>query len=343
MAFAAAKPVPLVRDMETRRRLAGRPETVKIGNVGRHVGAIRVNSKAVSLRKLPGRLLKAELPCHPSSRCPERADRSLCPKPRSDPGDGFQQTPEPTPSSEIETRQRPPNAVCSASPVGFDFADHRGPVREPVVPSFADIGDLTVGDKPNRKNITVDSFSGFLPVSAFNSSVRRWWQKCNNQLTDAQILDHHRWTDVQCRSIFGSSLCGDAADWVSEVRVFQPDLTRVLAGETLVEKYKSKLPEHELLNRLMTDQKARGETYQAYAQRLLNMADSLPGGLTIETNARYLMYSFIKRAYYKYSDALKSFVERLPPTILGDVPAAYLKAKLKDTVYVKPVKEFEKP
>ncbi|KAE9347979.1 hypothetical protein PR003_g6644 [Phytophthora rubi] len=27
----------------------------------------------------------------------------------------------------------------------------------------------------------------------------------------------------------------------------------------------------------------------------------------------------------------------------GDVPAAYLKAKLKDTVYVKPVKEYEKP
>ncbi|EGZ29094.1 hypothetical protein PHYSODRAFT_379991, partial [Phytophthora sojae] len=127
-------------------------------------------------------------------------------------------------------------------------------------------------------------------------------------------LDSHRWTDVQCRSIFASSLCGDAADWFSEVRAFQPGLTLELSGEILVEKYKPKLPEHELLNWLMMEQKARGETYQVYAQRLLNMADSLPGGLSTEANARYAMHTFIKRAYYKYSDELKSFVERLPPT-----------------------------
>ncbi|EGZ10571.1 hypothetical protein PHYSODRAFT_304408 [Phytophthora sojae] len=180
---------------------------------------------------------------------------------------------------------------AARAPVMFGIADHPDSVRETVVPSCADIGDLPVGGKPNRKSITVEAFSGFVPVGAFDSGVRCWWRKFVNQLTDAQILDGHRWADVQGRSIFAASLWGDAADWFSE-----------LAGELLVEKNKSKLPEHELLNRLMMEQKARGETYQAYAQRLLNMADSLPSGLSTEANARYAMHTFIKRAYYKYSD-----------------------------------------
>ncbi|KAE9098596.1 hypothetical protein PF010_g15502 [Phytophthora fragariae] len=62
----------------------------------------------------------------------------------------------------------------------------------------------------------------------------------------------------------------------------------------------------------MAEPKLRAETYQEYAQRLLNMADSLPGGLSAEANARHAMHTFIKRAYFKYADELKSFVERLP-------------------------------
>lgn len=65
----------------------------------------------------------------------------------------------------------------------------------------------------------------------------------------------------------------------------------------------------------MLEPKLRQETYQAYAQRLLNMADSLPGGLLVEANARHAMHTFVKRAYFRYSDELKSFLSRLPPTL----------------------------
>ncbi|KAJ8577996.1 hypothetical protein ON010_g1208 [Phytophthora cinnamomi] len=62
----------------------------------------------------------------------------------------------------------------------------------------------------------------------------------------------------------------------------------------------------------MAEPKLRTETYQEYAQCLLNMADSLPGGLTEVANARHAMHTFVKRAYFKYADELKSSAERLP-------------------------------
>jgi hypothetical protein len=132
-----------------------------------------------------------------------------------------------------------------------------------------------------------------------------------DQLVDAQIVDGHRWGDIQCRSIFASSLRGDAADWYSEARMNHTDLSLEKAGAMLVAKFKSKLPEQELMSRIMAEPKRRQESYQEYAQRLLNMADSLPGGLAVEANARQAVHTFIKRAYYKYTDELKSYVERI--------------------------------
>lgn len=201
--------------------------------------------------------------------------------------------------------QAPP----SRPPSMFQFPDLQPRLSQP---DRSAIDDLPSGGKPNRKNITVEAFSGSVPVGKFDSGVRRWWRQFQDQLTDSQVLDGHRWSDLQCRSLFAASLRGDAADWYSVLRAQRRDLTLSLAGQLLIDKYKSKIPEQELLRRIMLEPKQRDETYQAYAQRLLNMAESLPGGLSVAANARQALHTFIKRAYYRYTDELKSFVERLP-------------------------------
>jgi hypothetical protein len=66
------------------------------------------------------------------------------------------------------------------------------------------------------------------------------------------------------------------------------------------------------------------ETYQAFAQQLLVLADSLPDGVSVEANARQAVHPFMKHAYYKYSVELKSYYMTLP----SDLPAARKLQKL---------------
>lgn len=104
-------------------------------------------------------------------------------------------------------------------------------------------------------------------------------------------------------------------DWYSEVRATVPNLTLDIAGIMLVDRFNPKLSEQELLRRITGEPKIPQETYQQYFQRLLNIADLLPGGVAIEANARCVMHTFIRLACYKYADELKSFLGRLLPEI----------------------------
>ncbi|KAJ8523749.1 hypothetical protein ON010_g17369 [Phytophthora cinnamomi] len=140
------------------------------------------------------------------------------------------------------------------------FADGADGTR--VSATAREVGRLGPSGKPSRKNITLEEFSGLVRPGAFDAGVRRWWRKFQDQLADAQMLDGHRWNDLQCHSIFAASLSGDAADWYSEVRVFVPNLTLETAARMLVDRFKSKLPEQELLRRIMDEHKIRQETYQ---------------------------------------------------------------------------------
>jgi hypothetical protein len=101
----------------------------------------------------------------------------------------------------------------------------------------------------------VELFSGAVPLSGFDSGVLRWLLKFMDQLTDAPILDGHQWPDIQCRSIFASTLTCDAADWYSELLSVHPELTLELAGSLLVRQFKTKLPEQELMARIMVESK----------------------------------------------------------------------------------------
>jgi hypothetical protein len=219
-------------------------------------------------------------------------------------------------STRRASEQRPPRALGNElpAPAGttsttrqaamnsasvFQFPDQ--PTPEHVAsasPLAPEVSLLPIGGKPNRKNITVELFSGAVPLGGFDSGVRRWLRKFMVQLTDAQILDGHRWPDIQCRRIFASTLTGDAVDWYSELRSVHPELTLELAGSLLVQQFKTKLPEQELMARIMVEAKQPQETYQAFAQRLLVMADPLPGGVSVEANARQAVHMFMKHAYY---------------------------------------------
>ena len=83
-------------------------------------------------------------------------------------------------------------------------------------------------------------------------------------------------------------------------------------GKLLIEQYRTKVPEQALREILMTERKLREETYQDYAQRLLEIASGLPDGLHNDVNVRPAMQTFISRAYPKYTDELRSYELRLP-------------------------------
>jgi hypothetical protein len=99
----------------------------------------------------------------------------------------------------------PANQVFTTPmPSVFQFPDHQD-VEEStsaISAMSAELATLNRGGKPSRKNITAELFSGFVAPGEFDSGVRRWWRKFMDQLVDAQILDGHRWGDIQCRSIF---------------------------------------------------------------------------------------------------------------------------------------------
>lgn len=111
----------------------------------------------------------------------------------------------------------------------FQFPDLPTPSPSMPVPS-PDVDLLPPGGKPSRKNLTIELFSGAVPIGGFDSGVRRWWSKFLDQLSDAQIIDGHKWSDVQCRSLFAGSLTGDAAVWYSTTRAVYPQLSLANAG-----------------------------------------------------------------------------------------------------------------
>ena len=200
-----------------------------------------------------------------------------------------------------------PDELPGESGVGTEDVESDPDELEPEPrPRFQrEIDLLPPGGKPSRRNITQPLFSGAVDPDGFDSGVRQWWREFEAQVADAQMLDGHRWTDGAKRSILSNSLTGDAAAWFRTLRNQRTDLTFELAGRLLIRQFKSQLPEEDLRQRLANETKRRSETYQEYSLRLLNMADSLPGGAADDSNARAALSSFIAHAYPKMSGVLK--------------------------------------
>ncbi|KAE9064853.1 hypothetical protein PF007_g29047, partial [Phytophthora fragariae] len=169
---------------------------------------------------------------------------------------------------------------------------------------------LPAGGKPSCKNITIASFTGRVEPGVLDSGGRKWWRQFNDQLIDAQVFDGHRWTDLQQRSVLSASLSDLAADWFIRLKQDSPSVSVQEAGKLLILQFSSPLGENVLRKTLTEAKKRRVETYMEYAGRLLDIADSLPGGSSLETNSRQAVYAFVEHAHPAYEKDLDRLVRK---------------------------------
>ncbi|KAE9275530.1 hypothetical protein PR003_g29311 [Phytophthora rubi] len=105
---------------------------------------------------------------------------------------------------------------------------------------------------------------------------------------------------ITLRSFLSGPLCDLAADWFIHFKRENPTTTLEAAGHCLVAQFSSPLRESALRRALMEMRKRRAETYSEYASRLMDAADSLPGGVEDETNCRQAVYAFVEHAHPKF-------------------------------------------
>ncbi|KAE8905632.1 hypothetical protein PF003_g10637 [Phytophthora fragariae] len=145
------------------------------------------------------------------------------------------------------------------------------------------------------------STSLYRPANPTRSSTIASRQSSNclgfrSQLIGAQLRDGHRWSDaVQC-SILLTCLSDEAADVFNELWQATPGLTVDQGLASLTEKYSTKIGEAAIRDRIRQATRRADESYESYAQRLLTMADALPGSRCIETNAIAALEAFISTA-----------------------------------------------
>ncbi|KAE9345049.1 hypothetical protein PF008_g8942 [Phytophthora fragariae] len=142
------------------------------------------------------------------------------------------------------------------------------------------------------------STSLYRPANPTRSSTIASRQSSNclgfrSQLIGAQLRDGHRWSDaVQC-SILLTCLSDEAADVFNELWQATPGLTVDQGLASLTEKYSTKIGEAAIRDRIRQATRRADESYESYAQRLLTLADALPGSRCIETNAIAALEAFI--------------------------------------------------
>ncbi|KAE8959197.1 hypothetical protein PR001_g30805, partial [Phytophthora rubi] len=169
------------------------------------------------------------------------------------------------------------------------------------------VQQLPQGVHPNPKHFTVRQFDGRVLPGAFDAGVIPWCKQFRSQLIGAQLRDGHRWSDaVQC-SILLTCLSDEAADVVNELWQATPGLTVDQGLASLTEKYSTKIGEAAIRDRIRQATRRTDESYESYAQRLLTMADALPGSRYVETNAIAALEAFISTASPAEVKQLKFF------------------------------------
>ncbi|KAE9259519.1 hypothetical protein PR003_g34754, partial [Phytophthora rubi] len=106
------------------------------------------------------------------------------------------------------------------------------------------------------------------------------------------------------------------------------------AGKLLILQFSSPLGENVLRKTLTEAKKRRVETYMEYDGRLLDIADSLPGGSSLETNSRQAVYAFVEHAHPAYEKDLDRLVRKkiskgIPARAVLDTAVAELVALTK--------------
>nr|KAE8942708.1 hypothetical protein PF009_g7550 [Phytophthora fragariae] len=75
-----------------------------------------------------------------------------------------------------------------------------------------------------------------------------------------------------------------------------PSTALATCGKRLIEEFSSPLSDFETIAQLRDERKRPMETYREYADRLVNMAGSLEGGIKSSTNVRFALDAFVRNA-----------------------------------------------
>ncbi|KAG1683840.1 hypothetical protein DVH05_026695 [Phytophthora capsici] len=176
-------------------------------------------------------------------------------------------------------------------------------------------------DKIDLRNVKSETFSGVVPLGAYDSGVRDWWEQFADQVEDAQVLAGREWSESAKKAALSIFLTGSARRWLKNYRAALPNSTFEEAGNALVAKFRPNLTDQEITARIYSAGKRASETYQEYADRLMHMADGLTGGVTQTANAHHALGTFLRLSWPQRKDIVQAHIRGkmgTPMDVLND-------------------------
>lgn len=160
--------------------------------------------------------------------------------------------------------------------------------------------------KIDLKLIQVPVFDGTTPDDAIDAGTRLWVKRLNKQMTRAQAINDQTWSDEKKIAILGQFLAGMASDWYDDFTDRNPGLDFRECCKELVNEFKPTLTDPEISKRIQEEHKRPSETYREYASRLTGMANAMEGGVDELQNGRIVLDTFLKSAWPRYTELLRS-------------------------------------
>lgn len=148
----------------------------------------------------------------------------------------------------------------------------------------------------NLKLIKIVKFTGSGPPRSLEANPTAWLTGFNHQVDTVQLLSGRRWTEDEKKGALSMFLDGPALKWFLNQKTSFTILTCEQVAGLLEEKFKSKLDQATLIHRLSKEQKLPKETYQEYADRLLDLVSQLVGGEDNEQNLQLAIATFCSYA-----------------------------------------------
>jgi hypothetical protein len=130
------------------------------------------------------------------------------------------------------------------------------------------------------------------------------------------------WPDDSKKAVLGQFLSGGAALWFMELTKANPSITYAECGEALIETYRPRITDPEIMSRIREEYKRASETYREFANRLITMANATRGGMDNDAVGLQALSTFIAKAYPRHYFALKLQVDMRSTTPLHELNRA---------------------
>jgi hypothetical protein len=125
-------------------------------------------------------------------------------------------------------------------------------------------------------------------------------------MTRAQAINDQVWSDEKKITILGQFLAGMASDWFDELTDRNPGVDYHECCKELVNEFKPTLTDPEISKRIQDEHKRPSKTYREFASRLTGMANAMEGGMDELANGRIVLDTFLKNAWPRYTDLLRT-------------------------------------